>query len=67
MASVIVAVIGITFIVPALLGFMVMAVLAMSDEDRRYSVAGYRRDLHYSPPGKLARGKRALTAPACSV
>lgn len=65
MASVIAAITVIIFIAPVVLSLVVMVILATRDEDRRYSVAGYRRDLHDSQPGKLARGARVLTAPAC--
>jgi hypothetical protein len=44
------------FVIPLIFALMAWD---MRDENRRYSVAGYRRGLHYSPPDELARGARS--------
>ncbi len=55
------------FTIGLVLKVVVMVALAARREAQRYSVAGYRRELHYSPPGELVRGAGLLAASGCSI
>ena len=60
--SIIAIVVAAVFLIGIVLGVMVPFALAVRREDRRYSVAGHRGELYFSPPDGLARGARLLTA-----
>jgi hypothetical protein len=55
------------FTIGLVLKIVVMVALAARREAQRYSVAGYRRELRYSPPGGLVRGAGLLTASGYSI